>query len=89
MSKKLSERTIDALLDALSNDDGFRARFQASPRAATASLATDDDAVATLPESPIPALASKEDFRRSRGVVRQRLIDARSPFEPISLEVTR
>lgn len=86
MSKKLSEKTIDALLDGLSNDDDFRARFQANPRKATLSLGTDDPAAESLPEAPLDRLADKAAFAKSRAVVRQKLIDSRSPFEPISLE---
>ncbi|WP_146907853.1 NHLP-related RiPP peptide [Arenimonas daejeonensis] len=89
MAKKLSEKTIDALLDMLAGDDEFRARFKANPRAATRSLGTQDEAVESLPEAPITDLADKEAFRKSRAVVRQSLINARDPFEPISLEVPR
>lgn len=89
MSNKLSEKTIDALLDELAGNDEFRGRFQANPRAATRSLGTDDAAVESLPETPIARLADKAAFRESRAVVRQRLIDSRAPFEPISLEVSK
>jgi putative modified peptide len=88
VSKKLSEKTIDALLDGLSSNDDFRSRFQANPRKATRSLGTDDPAVESLPEAPLDRLADKAAFVKSRAVVRQKLIDARSPFEPISLEAT-
>ena len=89
MSKKLSEKTIDALLDKLASDDEFRARFQANPRAATRTLGTNDDAVDSLPDSPMTGLADKDAFSKSRAIMRQRLIDARAPFEPISLEASR
>ena len=89
MAKKLSEKTIDALLDKLASDEGFRDRFKANPRAATRSLGTKDEAVESLPEAPITDLADKEDFKKSRAVVRQKLIDSRAPFEPISLETSK
>ena len=88
MSKKLSEKTIDALLDKLAGDDEFRGRFQANPRAATRSLGTRDPAIESLPETPITGLADKAAFSKSRATVRQRLIDAKAPFEPISLEAS-
>ena len=89
MSKKLSEKTVDALLDKLASDDDFRARFQANPRAAARSLGTNDEAVESLPGKPIAKLADKSAFGKSRTVVREQLINSRAPFEPISLEVPR
>ena len=62
----LSEKTVDALLDKLSSDDDFRARFQANPREATRSLGTQDPAVDSLPDSPMPGLADKGALRGSR-----------------------
>ena len=88
MSKKLSEKTIDALLDKLAGDDEFRGRFQANPRAAVRSLDTRDPAVESLPDTPLAGLADKAAFSKSRTTVRQSLIDAKAPFEPISLEAS-
>lgn len=87
MPKPLSEKTVDALLDKLSSDDDFRARFQANPRAATRSLGTGDEAVDNLPETPIARLDSKEAFSQSQGQVRKQLVESRSPFVPITLDI--
>lgn len=87
MSNPLSEATVDALLDRLAEDDAFRASFMANPKTATESLGTNDPATATLPTAPIPRLASKDAIRRSRAAVRQRLLAARAPFEPISFQL--
>lgn len=88
MGNPLSEETIDALLDKLSGDDAFRDHFARNPREATRSLGTADPAVASLPEAPIPGLASKEAFRASRAKVRKQLVEAKSPFIPITLDVS-
>lgn len=87
MAKQLSEKTIDAVLDKLATDDDFRASFQANPRAATRSLGVEDDAIDSLPETPVAKLADKASFAKSRGQVRKQLMDARSPFMPITLDM--
>lgn len=87
MAKKLSEKTIDAVLAKLSTDDAFRASFQKNPRAATRSLGIDDDAIDSLPETPMAKLADKASFAKSSGDVRKQLLDARSPFHPITLDM--
>ena len=84
---KLAENTVDALLDRLSSDDDFRARFQRNPRAATQSLGTSDPAADALPEAPIPSLADKDKFKRARVAVRKQLLEAQGPFNPITLEI--
>ena len=89
MAAKLSEKTIDALLDQLSANDEFRANFQRNPREATRSLQTDDAAVDSLSDSPIPNLAPKEGFRHARGVVRKQLMESMAPFVPITLDIPR
>jgi putative modified peptide len=86
---KLSEKTIDAVLDGLSEDDTFRAAFQRNPREATRALGTADPAVDTLPDQPVPDLAGKADFKRARGVVRKQLVEAMAPFIPITLDIPR
>ncbi len=87
MAKKLSEKTIDAVLAKLSSDDAFRASFQKNPRAATRSLGIDDDAIDSLPETPVATLADKASFAKSSGQVRKQLLDARAPFHPITLDM--
>lgn len=87
MTKRLSEQTIDALLDKLGSDDNFRDRFKANPQAATAELKTNDEAVASLPTQPLPALASKQAFVASRARVRKQLVESAYPFQPITLDV--
>lgn len=89
MSKPLSEKTADALLDKLSNDDAFRARFKANPREATRSLGTDDPAVESLPESEMTGLADKETLTASRKDFRKTLVESTSPFNPINLETPK
>lgn len=87
MAKQLSEKTIDAVLDKLSTDDDFRARFQKNPREATRSLGIEDDAIDSLSDAPVAELADKASFSKSRGQVRQQLLDARAPFNPITLDM--
>lgn len=84
---KLSEKTVDALLDKLSTDDDFRARFQRNPCEATRSLGTDDPAVDSLPEKPMASLADKGSVRGSRDKFRQQLVESAYPFEPINLDM--
>lgn len=84
---RLSEDTVDALLDRLANDDDFRARFQRNPREATQSLGTNDAAADVLPEAPIASLADKGTFHRARHAVRKQLLEAQGPFNPITLEI--
>lgn len=89
MAAKLTEKTIDALLDNLAEDEDFRTAFKRNPREATRSLETDDPAVDTLPQEPIADLASKESFKKSRGIVRKQLMEAKAPFIPITLDIPR
>jgi putative modified peptide len=86
VSKQLSEKTVDALLDKLAEDDGFRARFQANPKAAVQSLGTDDPAIESLPDGAIRELAPKAAFRKSRSVMRSQLLASRAPFVPVTLD---
>ena len=87
VANQLSEKTIDAVLDKLSSDDDFRARFQKNPREATRSLGIEDAAIDSLPEAPVEKLADKKAFAGSRDKVRKQLVDARTPFHPISLDM--
>lgn len=87
MANNLSEKTVDALLDKLSSDDDFRARFQKNPREATRSLGTDDPAVDSLPETPMPNLADKKALAGSRAKMKDALVTAAYPFQPIHLDM--
>lgn len=89
MAAKLNEKTIDALLDNLAENEDFRGAFKRNPREATRSLGTNDPAIETLPQEPITDLAPKESFRKSRGVVRKKLMEAMAPFIPITLDIPR
>ena len=82
----LSEKTVDALLDKLSSDDDFRARFQANPREATRSLGTQDPAVDSLPDSPMRGLTDKGALRGSRDKFRRTLVESSYPFNPVNLD---
>jgi putative modified peptide len=74
-------------LDKLSSDDEFRSRFQANPREAVRSLGTDDPAVDSLPETPMPNLADKKTLSASRGKFRDQLVSSGFPFTPIHLDL--
>lgn len=87
MTQKLSEKTAAAVLDKLANDDDFRAAFQKNPRAATQGLGIDDPAVDSLPEEPLPELADKKAFKRSRDTLQRQLVESAYPFKPISLDI--
>lgn len=87
MANKLSEKTIDAVLAKLATDDAFRASFQKNPRAATRALGIDDDAIDSLPETPVANLADKASFAKSSRQLRAQLLEARAPFHPITLDM--
>lgn len=87
MANQLSEKTVDAVLDKLATDDDFRARFQKNPREATRSLGIDDAAIDGLSDAPVARLADKKSFAGSRDQVRKQLLDARVPFNPITLDM--
>lgn len=92
MPFKLSEDTVDALLDKLSSDDDFRARFQKDPRQALASVGhaaardagVEDGAWACM---SVNQLASKEAIKASRDALRTQLLAEKAAQPPISLEV--
>lgn len=88
MSRPLSDKTANALLEKLASDDDFRDRFQANPKAATLSLGTDDPAADDLPEAPIARLAPKESFLASGATMRESLVSSKAPFEPVSFELS-
>ena len=91
MSFKLSEETVNALLDKLSSDDDFRAKFQSDPRAALASLghkpalSAGADAKGAWTCMSVKELASKDAIRKSRDALRTQLTSDNAAFNPISL----
>ena len=94
MPFKLSEDTVDTLLDKLSSDDGFRDQFQKDPRQALAAIghapakdaAVDDGAWACM---DVKQLASKEAIQASRDALRTQLLAEKGAQHPISLEVAK
>ena len=69
---------VDTLLEALSNDDDFRALFVRDPRAALAKaghVADDQDALRCL---QFTTLASKQELAEARKALRSHLLDANS-----------
>jgi putative modified peptide len=95
MPFKLSEETVDALLDKLGTDDAFRTQFKHSPRAALASLGHKAAASAKDSDEGIWAccvvkeLASKETIRASRDALRTQLLSSQASHTPITLEVAK
>lgn len=94
MPFKLSEDTVDSLLDKLATDDDFRASFQKDPRAALAAVGHKPSADAKVVEGAwmcmgVSQLASKEAIKASRTALRQQLLAAKAGYNPISLEVKK
>ncbi len=94
MSFTLSEDTVDALLDKLATDDGFRALFQKDPRAALAQVGDKASADRAVTEGAwsclaVGELASKETIKATRDSLRKQLVSAQAGQHPISLEVSR
>jgi putative modified peptide len=91
MPNNISPKVVDALLDKLSSDDDFRARFQADPRAALASLG--DEEAKNAPAGArgawsccvVSKLASKETIAASRAELTKQLTGA-VMFTPFKLE---
>lgn len=94
MPFKLSEDTVDSLLDKLATDDDFRATFSKDPRAALAAVGHKPSADASVAEGAwmcmgVNQLASKEAIKASRNALRQQLLAAKAGYNPISLEVKK
>lgn len=87
MKKQITEKTVDALLDKLVRDDDFRKQFQQNPRAAMVSMGAIDADDDSVPDQPIPNLASKQEIASSRDTLRQSLLAAQSPYVPITLDM--
>lgn len=92
MAFQLSEKTVDALLDKLSNDDTFRSLFQKSPRQALAQVGHKASAESNDAASGIWAccktnqLASKEAIAASLDTLRKQLLTSGGAQNPIALE---
>ncbi len=94
MPFKLSEDTVDALLDKLSSDDDFRETFQKNPRKALAAVghkaAGDaDQAQGAWTCLTVSRLADKETIRASRDKLREQLLSASAAQTPLHLEVSK
>jgi putative modified peptide len=94
MPFKLSEDTVDSLLDKLATDDDFRATFSKDPRAALAAVGHKPSADASVAEGAwmcmgVNQLASKEAIKASRKALREQLLASKAAYSPISLEVAK
>lgn len=95
MPFKLSEKTVDTLLDKLSSDDDFRAQFQANPREALAAIGHQPAAKAKDADSGLwsclqtTQLASKDAIKSSREVLRKQLLASQGAYTPVNLEVAK
>ena len=74
----LSPDLIKQLLDLLSTDDAFRARFAAAPSEALASIGAGEDVTEPCCD-PLDVLASKEEFAALRQQLAQKL-EHKTPF---------
>ena len=91
---KLSGETADRLLDKLSSDDDFRAKFAADPRQALADVghapAKDPNQVeGAWTCMQVSSLASKEAIRNGRDELRRMLVASSMGHQPISLQTQR
>lgn len=94
MPFSLSEDTVDALLDKLATDDGYRALFQKDPRAALAQVGHKPSADPAVTEGAwacmaVGELASKETIKATRDSLRKQLVSAKAAHHPIALDVSR
>ena len=93
MAFKASAETIDALLDKLGSDDKFRELFQTNPRAALASVGHGEAREGGAKEGlwmcvATRELASKEQIKASREVLRNQLLSEQASYHPITLEAS-
>lgn len=95
MPFKLSEKTVDTLLDKLSSDDEFRAKFQANPRMALAAVGHQPAAKAKDSDQgqwmclQTTQLASKDAIKASREVLRKQLLSSQALYSPINLDISK
>lgn len=90
MPFKLSEKTVDTLLDKLSCDDDFRELFQKNPREALAAVGHAPAADSSVSEGAwmcmsVSQLASKADIRQSQQTIRTQLLASKSVYQPVNL----
>ncbi|MEN5208375.1 NHLP-related RiPP peptide [Stenotrophomonas terrae] len=69
----LSTDQADTLLDLLSSDDAYRALFSADPYQALADIGYVIPQKHRPPCLEVDSLASKEEFRQSKGILKQYL----------------
>lgn len=95
MPFKLSETSVDTLLDKLSSDDDFRKQFQANPRKALAAVGHKPASKAKDTDSGLwsclqtTQLASKDAIKASRELLRKQLLSSQATYHPITLEVAK
>jgi putative modified peptide len=70
----LTPELVDKLLDKLSSDDKFRSAFEHDPVAAVMELGARQPFTAGRCLRP-KHLASKEEIRKSRAIIRDKLLD--------------
>lgn len=90
MPFKLSEKTVDTLLDKLSCDDDFRELFQKNPREALAAVGHAPAADSSVSEGAwmcmsVSQLASKETIKSSHAELRKQLITSQGMYQPVNL----
>jgi len=81
---KLQPELVDKLLDKLGSDDHFRSAFTKDPKAALQSIGASADVQCGGCMSP-KQLASKDQFKRSRGKFRDAML-GQSSHEVFNLE---
>lgn len=94
MPFKLSEKTVDTLLDKLSSDDDFRALFQKDPRQALADAGHVETAGNTISDEELQGMqaqpmASKEAIKSSRDAIRTKLLIEQSCKTPITVNMQK
>lgn len=94
MPFKLSEKTVDTLLDKLSSDDDFRELFQKNPREALAAAGHVDTAGNTISDEEVAgmkaqSLADKNAIQVGRDVFRKQLLIEQACLSPIQLDMTK
>lgn len=94
MPFKLSEETVDALLDKLSSDDDFRDTFLKNPRKALAAVGHKQAANPKIERGAwtclnMQRLADKATIKATRDTLRKQLLTSQAGHSPISLEASR
>lgn len=94
MPFKLSEKTVDALLDKLSCDDDFRELFQKNPREALAAVGHAPAADSAVSEGAwmcmsVSQLASKDAIKASGDTLRKQLLTTKAIYNPVNLNISK